>query len=289
MDWVKIFETSLHNDLRHLLSVLSGDGIACRIIEANGKQALLIRDSNDVGLAQQRIGQWQDNSLPTLKTPEPDTRYHPPIFSLLLEMPVVFLTALLSLVGFLIVYFDIPSLEASLVYQTTYIDHGIYRPQPEAGFLVQGAWWKILTPTFLHFSIFHLLFNLFWLFEFGGKIERYQSSARVLLVILITAVVANVAQYLYQPEHIFGGLSGAVYGLLAYSMLHARLYHIAVIKVRKEIEWFLIAWLLIGMTGILSLLGVADVANAAHLVGLVAGLLLAFIPHPKNVQKIYTS
>jgi GlpG protein len=36
-------------------------------------------------------------------------------------------------------------------------------------------------------------------------------------------------------------------------------------------------WLLIGFTGILSVFGFGNIANTAHLVGMIAGFILGFI------------
>ena len=128
------------------------------------------------------------------------------------------------------------------------------------------------------------MFNLYWLFEFGNKIERFQSGFRLLVLVLVTGIVANVCQFLHQPQSMFGGLSGVVYGLFAYCILQSRLYRAYMLKPRPGVEPFLLVWLLIGVTGIMSTLGIVNIANAAHIGGLMTGILMGLIPFRKSMR-----
>ena len=38
--------------------------------------------------------------------------------------------------------------------------------------ILGGQIWRIITPIFLHFSILHIFFNMYWLYELGGQIEK---------------------------------------------------------------------------------------------------------------------
>ena len=129
-------------------------------------------------------------------------------------------------------------------------------------------WWRWLTPTVLHFSLLHLLMNVSWWVYLGGQLERYQ-RLRLLAVFVVTGLASNVAQLLWDGPD-FGGLSGVVYGLTAYCYLLPLLKP----QMRPIIDHRLMAFMCIMMVAMMFGV-VGNIANAAHLVGLLAGGLLA--------------
>lgn len=134
---------------------------------------------------------------------------------------------------------------------------------------------KFLTPIFLHFSVPHLIFNLMWWWVYGGKIEQLQSSIHLILLTLTIGLLSNTAQYLTSGPN-FGGLSGVVYGVLAYCWVWGKIRPQDQLFLPNSLFNFMIIWLLIGYVGLLdSVMG--KMANAAHLGGLLSGLLLGFI------------
>ena len=282
MEWFNAFEAPLDADMRQLHLNLIRDGVAHRIVEEGGKQVLLLVYPHDKALLEQRVAEWRDGSLPFLTESGEETMFRR-VLHWLSGVPIVFITAVLSVVGAAIVWFDLPYLIALLVFQSVEFTGGNISPKAVSGALADGQFWKLWTPMFLHFGIFHLLFNLLWLFEFGARVERYQSGTRLLIVIIVSGLISNGCQFWADPVIIFGGLSGVVYGLFGYCALHSRLYRSPFLAPRPGVITFLIAWLLIGMSGIISMLGIANIANAAHFGGLVTGLLLAFLPKQEKV------
>ncbi len=131
--------------------------------------------------------------------------------------------------------------------------------------------WRLFTPMLLHFSLMHILFNLLWWADLGRLIERFQSSGQLLMVTLITAGVSNFAQFL-DSGHLFGGLSGVVYGLLGYLWIYGKINPGAGYALRREIVIFMLAWMVICFVGLSGI-----VANTAHLSGLVSGCVLGGI------------
>ncbi len=200
----------------------------------------------------------------------------------ILNYPVVLITSTLAVSVYLItesnntlmpwlVFQDIRVGDRDILYATASIDG-----------ITGGQWWRILTPIFLHFSLLHLVFNGLWLIEFGRRIERLQSHLRLLVVIVATGMISNLCQYIYEPSVLFGGLSGVVYGLFGYCWLWGY-WESRNTKGSSQgiapppgIAPFLLFWLLLCMSGILSLVDIY-VANAAHIGGLLSGFLLALI------------
>lgn len=132
--------------------------------------------------------------------------------------------------------------------------------------------WRFIGPAFLHFSALHIVFNLLWWWQLAGIVEKHQGKQRLLILFLFTAIASNLAQYFLVGPY-FGGLSGVVYGLVGYCWLFGRLNKGSQVYLVNSYFGFLLVWLVLGFVDLLPI----NVANYAHLVGLLAGLLLAFI------------
>ncbi len=128
-----------------------------------------------------------------------------------------------------------------------------------------GQVWRLVTPIFVHFGIWHLLFNMLWLFQLGSMIERHLGTVVLAKVVLGTAALSNLAQYVVSGPN-FGGMSGVVYALAGYVWMRGRHDpNSGVYLDPQSFQWLLI-WLVLCFTGLLG-----PVANTAHLVGLIAG------------------
>ena len=139
-----------------------------------------------------------------------------------------------------------------------------------------GEIWRLFTPMFIHFGIMHILFNMLWLRDLGSMIEARESSLRLLLLVLITAVGSNLAQYLISIPAFpalsggapnFGGMSGVVYGLLGYLWMRGKFDPASGLFLHKSTVAMMLIWLVLCFTGLLG-----PVANLAHLFGLLIGM-----------------
>ncbi|MEH6453083.1 MAG: rhomboid family intramembrane serine protease GlpG [Psychromonas sp.] len=130
--------------------------------------------------------------------------------------------------------------------------------------------WRFITPAFLHFSALHLVFNLLWWWQLGGLVEKQQGKQRLVLLFLFSAIASNLAQYFMVGPY-FGGLSGVVYALVGYCWLFGKLNTSSKVMLPNAYFIFLLAWLIFGFVDILP----TNIANYAHLVGLISGLALA--------------
>jgi GlpG protein len=139
--------------------------------------------------------------------------------------------------------------------------------------LLSGQVWRLVTPIFVHFGVLHILFNMLWLKDLGSAIERLQSSLFLVLFVLVTAVLSNLVQYLVPPSSpLFGGMSGVVYGLLAYIWIRGRFDPASGYGLDRRTLIWMLAWLVICFTGL-----VGAVANGAHVAGLVVGAAWGFL------------
>ena len=147
----------------------------------------------------------------------------------------------------------------------------------ENTYLINNEWWRLITPTFLHFSMTHLVFNCLWIYILGQRIEKLDGLSFFLFIFILTGILSNAGQFFWTQQYLFGGLSGAVYGLLGYCFIieldgrHGRY------GLPEALYLFMFIWLLVGFTGVLSFFGFGNVANTAHLVGMIAGFIIGLI------------
>ncbi len=143
---------------------------------------------------------------------------------------------------------------------------------------VPGFWpWQLITYSFLHGGIWHLLFNMFALWMFGARIENVWGSRRFSIFYFLCVIGAGLAQLAvtfggYVPTL---GASGGVFGiLLAFGMMFPEerimlLFPPIPIKAK---------WFVLGLGALELYYAVsgtqAGVANFAHLGGAVVGFVL---------------
>ena len=280
MDWTDVLTVSLEKDLSAFSRFLSMQGIPHRIVEHGGRQVL--RSYHDPEPIRVWFEQWCAGQLEVPSMSQADhVSYLKPLQNIL-NYPVVLITSILAVSVYIITESN-NALMPWLVFQDTRFGaRGILYATASIDDMTGGQWWRILTPIFLHFSLLHLVFNGLWLIEFGRRIERLQSHLRVLVVIVATGIISNLCQYIYEPSILFGGLSGVVYGLFGYCWLWGywesrnKEGSSQSIAPPPGIAPFLLFWLLLCMSGILSLVDIY-VANAAHIGGLLSGFLLALV------------
>ena len=147
----------------------------------------------------------------------------------------------------------------------------------EHTYLINNEWWRLITPTFLHFSITHLIFNCLWIYILGSRIERLDGLSIFLFIFIATSVLSNAGQFLWTQQYLFGGLSGSVYGLLGYCFIIELDSRQGRYSLPVALYIFMFIWLLVGFTGVLSFFGFGNIANTAHLVGMIAGFIIGLI------------
>jgi len=147
----------------------------------------------------------------------------------------------------------------------------------ETTYMQNNEWWRLITPMFIHFSLTHLVFNCLWIYVLGLKIEQIDGHITFINLVIFSSIISNLAQHFFGESALFGGLSGVIYGLLGYCM-------IIEIDTKQErydlppaLYLFMLIWLILGFLGILNLFGFGNVANYAHLGGLISGIIFAMI------------
>jgi GlpG protein len=131
---------------------------------------------------------------------------------------------------------------------------------------------RLLGPIFFHFSWLHLVFNTMWWWQLGGSIERILGKGALILLLLLSGIFSNIGQFIVSgPE--FGGLSGVVYGLVGFVWWMGWLAPQKGLFLSKSLVGFLLFWILLGYADLLPM----NIANTAHLLGLICGCLFAYL------------
>jgi len=136
-----------------------------------------------------------------------------------------------------------------------------------------GEVWRVVTPIFIHFGVMHLFMNMMALHSLAGLIEMVRGSWRLALFILFLAVTSNLAQYAWAGSPSFGGISGVVFGLFGYAWMKSRFQPEMGMRIDPTSVTMMLFFLILCMTGVLG-----PIANAAHLAGLVGGVVVGFMP-----------
>lgn len=148
------------------------------------------------------------------------------------------------------------------------------------------AFWQLGTYLFLHSqaSIFHILFNMFTLWMFGGEVERVLGSKKFLRFYLMCGVGAGMFYILFNwnsPTFVIGA-SGAIFGVLvAFAVFFPErvitLLLFFVLPVHLKAKHLVAIFIAISLFSSIQgqLFGVSGgVAHLAHLGGALVGYLL---------------
>ena len=145
-----------------------------------------------------------------------------------------------------------------------------------------GWYYQLLTSMFIHASLFHLVGNLLFLLIFGLRGEEMFSLPEFLTIYLIGGLFGNILSLGFGPDFISVGASGAIFAMFGACVIYGRR------SVRQSILGALVYafFLFFINTG-------AGVNIAAHLGGLVFGLLLGYLiatrRNPNHEEKVRQS
>ena len=76
-----------------------------------------------------------------------------------------------------------------------------------------GEWWRVVTGTFLHGGITHILFNMYALYVLGPRLEQQAGSPAFAGLYIASGIGGSLASILLGTNNISVGASGAIFGL----------------------------------------------------------------------------
>jgi len=140
---------------------------------------------------------------------------------------------------------------------------------------LDGQWWRLLTCCFLHIGILHLLMNMYALMYIGLLLEPYLGRLRFIVAYLLTGLASSLASLYWHDLTVSAGASGAIFGMygIFLAMLTTKL-------IPKEVRGPLLSSIAV-FVGYNLLAGMkSGIDNAAHIGGLISGLLIGYLFYP---------
>lgn len=130
-----------------------------------------------------------------------------------------------------------------------------------------GEYYRLVTSMFLHGGLLHIALNMYSLKMLGALIEKIYGGLKFAIIYFAAGISGSVLSYLLS-DSLSVGASGAIFGLLGAAVVYG-------IKSRSRIGknflnsifQVIIINLVIGFT-------ISNIDNAAHIGGLIGGLLI---------------
>ena len=137
---------------------------------------------------------------------------------------------------------------------------------------ISGQWWRLLTCVFIHGSLLHIGFNMWCLWSLGRLAESVYGHWTFAAVYLITGLAASLASLIWNPVVLSVGASGAIFGIAG--ALIASFYLGEFALPRAAMTGMLRSVVLFVGYNLFFGAAIAGTDNAAHIGGLLMGLLL---------------
>lgn len=134
-----------------------------------------------------------------------------------------------------------------------------------------GDYYRLITCMFLHIGFFHLICNMYSLYIIGNSVENFFGKWKYLIIYFISGISGSILSLAFSHNSIMAGASGAIFGLLG-ALLYFGYYYRTYLgsSGKNAIIQVILINLLIGFM-------VPGISNAAHIGGLVGGILSAMM------------
>ncbi|MCA1063390.1 rhomboid family intramembrane serine protease [Rossellomorea sp. AcN35-11] len=177
-------------------------------------------------------------------------------------------------IAFQMIMFFILELNGGSKNPQTLIEFGAkYNP-----LMIEGEWWRLVTPIFLHIGILHLFMNTLALFYLGTAVEKMFGRIRFIIIYMVSGVAGSLASFLF-TSNLSAGASGAIFGcfgaLLYFGVLYPKIFFRTM---GTNIIAVILLNLVLGFT-------IPGIDNAGHIGGLIGGFLAAGIVSMPNVLR----
>jgi GlpG protein len=149
----------------------------------------------------------------------------------------------------------------------------------------QGELWRLFTPCVLHRDFLHILFNMVWVWILVKQIEERLGKWKICLLILMIGIISNISQYFISGPY-FLGFSGVVVGLAGFIWVRQKKAPWEGYPLQKATALFLLFFVIVmfalelftfSLQLFSSIKITPSIANTAHIIGGLAGMLLGRI------------
>lgn len=135
-----------------------------------------------------------------------------------------------------------------------------------------GEWWRLATALFLHFGVIHLTLNLWALWDGGQLAERMYGHIRFAVIYFASGLAGNLLSLVsHGSTAISGGASGAIFGV--YGALLIFIWREREQLHPQEFRWLFWGVIVFSLASIIFGFVITGIDNAAHIGGLITGML----------------
>jgi rhomboid protease GluP len=186
---------------------------------------------------------------------------------------IIFIIMAIAGLGYLSLSFNHHTFKESDLYLFSFKDSDLlswganFKPS-----IINGEWWRLLTNTFLHGGLMHLVLNMYVLYFVGIFLEPRLGKTKYAVIYLATGVLASLTILWRHNGTIGVGASGAIFGL--YGVILA-LFLIKKIFPKDFSHPFLRSTVL--YVAICLLLQFTGADNFVHIAGLTSGFIIGLI------------
>lgn len=137
---------------------------------------------------------------------------------------------------------------------------------------LSGQWWRLVSAMFLHIGFLHIAFNMWCLWDLGTLAESLYGRWTFASIYMLTGVASSLTSLWWHPRTVSAGASGAIFGIAgaliaSFKLGEFALPSAAIQGVMRSVLVFAGYNLVFGAIS-------SRTDNAAHIGGLVSGLLL---------------
>jgi rhomboid protease GluP len=150
-----------------------------------------------------------------------------------------------------------------------------------------GEWWRLLTAVFVHGSILHLIFNMYALFIVGPIVEAMYGRPLYLTFYLLCGLAGSIASFLFLANPSVGA-SGAIFGMFGLLAVSTYVHKPALGRQARALTGQIVMLIVINLVigfGVGGVFG-AQIDNAAHIGGLIAGAWLGLTVVPRGMSTL---
>ena len=149
--------------------------------------------------------------------------------------------------------------------------------------ILNGEWWRFITPIFVHIGFLHLLMNSISLYFIGSEVEKIYGSTRFFIIYIFSGFAGVLGSFIFTTS-LSAGASGAIFGcfgaLLYFGLLHRKLFF-------RTMGVNIIVLILINLSFGFTMPGID---NAGHIGGLIGGFTAAAaVGLPKKMRPLYNA
>src|SRR6267378_2047405 len=139
-------------------------------------------------------------------------------------------------------------------------------------YTLSGQWWRLLTCVFVHGSLLHIAFNMWCLWDLGSLAESLYGHWTFAAIYLLAGIGGSLGSVIWNPNVLSVGASGAIFGIAgaliaSFYLGEFSLPRSAITGTLRSVVMFVGYNLFFGAI-------IAHTDNAAHIGGLLMGLLL---------------